>query len=147
MIDLTKKIGDMKKEIGFLSEKSEIVKGNDVSIDYLKNVSDFLTNNNKNDLLHSCVEHAFSNAIKHGNKSNMELPLEVIIYSGEKGSALQIKDSGEGFNYLRQYIQTKNKDHDGKGTLLFDLNFSNIVISYENPGNVLDLMYKFPEKK
>jgi len=46
-----------------------------------------------------CLDEALVNAIKHGNKLNPDLPVEVDIEADDNSITLKVKDQGAGFDF------------------------------------------------
>ena len=94
-----------------------------------------------------CVEEAVRNAIVHGNKNNKKLPV-FITYSFENGKiAIEVQDSGRGFNPGRVPDPTKKENllkAGGRGVFLIHKLMDEV--KYNNSGNKV-FMVKSIKKK
>ena len=68
-----------------------------------------------------CLEEAIVNAVRHGNKLNPELSVEVIIEAGPDALTLKVINQGEGFDYSKVPDPTKGENFlktSGRGVFL-----------------------------
>ncbi len=67
-----------------------------------------------------CLDEALINAIKHGNKFNDHLPVEVKVTAGKEELVIEITDQGVGFDFTKIPNPTeKNNIHKNSGRGVF----------------------------
>lgn len=109
---------------------------------------------------------SLENAFSHGNQNNPELPVYLNAYDGADGLVVRIKDSGKGFDFRRKTSTIKRLfkkdpefDHHlqqikygdrffkrlGSGFRLYF--FTKDEVSFEEPGNVVNLMFHNSTKR
>ncbi|MFH1637415.1 MAG: hypothetical protein ABIB71_03250 [Candidatus Woesearchaeota archaeon] len=105
---------------------------------------------------------ALENALCHGNQNNPELPVTLKAFKGKKGMVVRIRDSGIGFDYKSKIKSVKNlankayyledmhkrvgkndKYFSRLGTGLWFFQLNPAIVSFENNGTTVNIMYKF----
>lgn len=83
------------------------------------------------------------NAFIHGKK-----PVILNAFRGEKGIIIRIEDCGEGFNFKKvqkNYMQ-RTKYFKNKGMGFESYNKNGYLVSFENKGRTLNMLYFFNQK-
>ncbi|MCP4692344.1 MAG: ATP-binding protein [Desulfobacterales bacterium] len=92
---------------------------------------------------------ALSNAYYHGHGKDGSKPIEVVIYSGEKGLVVQIKDHGRGFHVKAIYEKYNKKklyyNLAGNGIRLM-IHSENFGVFYNHNGTAFHLLHLFNGK-
>ena len=83
----------------FLSYPSDLRIVKKASLEILDNLKDLKLDENDLFKIVLCSEEALINAIKYGNKSNKELPVEIRLSKKPNSIEITVKDKGEGFDY------------------------------------------------
>lgn len=88
-----------------------------------------------------CLEEAFVNALKHGNKNNAGLPVNIEYSISEEEFKISIKDSGAGFNYRKIPDPTVNKNLlKTKGRGVYLIRYLMDEVSYNKTGNKITMV-------
>lgn len=90
-----------------------------------------------------CLHEAVINAVKHGNKLNSDLTVEIDINIDENWLTIEVTDQGEGFNFKRLPDPTKPENVlklEGRGIFLIN-NLMNKV-QFSNGGRTIKMMKK-----
>ena len=90
-----------------------------------------------------CLQEAVINAVKHGNKLNSELMVDIVIDVGENQLTIEVTDQGDGFNFRNLPDPTKPeniKKLEGRGVFLIN-NLMNKV-QFANGGRTIRMIKK-----
>jgi len=90
----------------------------------------------------------FHNAFRHGNKEDLNLPINLRYYSGRKGYIIEVEDQGEGFP-VRQTIDLFHRQDEpniepywtDEGQAFHNLHGSKNHIAYNDKGNICRVMH------
>ncbi len=98
--------------------------------------------------LETAVSLAIENALMRGHKGDNLLPLSVQVYAGKKGPVVRVEDSGPGFPF-KEYIAMREEGdfsyRQGKGRGLSQFSMPSFQVSFENGGNVVNIMSLYEE--
>lgn len=89
------------------------------------------------------LEEALSNAFKHGNKNNPELPVHIDCRIGESRIEIEVEDQGEGFEpeSIPDPTQQENLEiPSGRGIVLMRSFMAEVT--FEPPGNRVRMVYR-----
>lgn len=90
-----------------------------------------------------CLEEAFINAVKYGNKNDSRLSVDVEVHTKGNSVELVVRDQGKGFDYNNAQDPT-SKDNVGKpggrGVFLIKSLMDRVV--FENNGSCLRMVKK-----
>lgn len=94
---------------------------------------------------------ALENAFLHGNRNNVDLPVELNIYEGDKGLVTTVKNLGEGFDYrkvtfdLRQSLTIRKNSYSqrsGQGFYEFEKpHFNPAEVSFSDYGRQVNILH------
>ncbi|MBU0457228.1 MAG: hypothetical protein ABH824_02855 [Nanoarchaeota archaeon] len=99
----------------------------------------------KNTQIWDAISLGLENAFWRGNKNNPQLEVIVRIFLGKNGKIIQIKDSGNGFDYVKKIKLLKSGGNyaSGLGRGLKALNkVDSISAGYQGKGNILNIVVR-----
>lgn len=94
------------------------------------------------------LEEAITNAVKHGNKFNPELKVDVSIASGKNKLIIKVKDQGKGFDFDRvpdPTTQEKMLRTSGRGVFLLRKIMDEV--SFQDGGREVTMVKVFGKAK
>ena len=95
-----------------------------------------------------CLEEALINAIRHGNKNNKDLPINITYSISDGEFKLSVEDSGRGFDYTRLPDPTAKKNLlKIKGRGIYLIKYLMDEVSFNKNGNKITMVKYLPRGK
>lgn len=92
---------------------------------------------------------ALENACVRGNRCDESLPIILEIFEGKKGIVARVTDSGEGFDFkeVQKRFENGEKYYSGCGFGFKAYNEKEFLVSFENDGKMVNILYFFYHNK
>jgi len=152
MTFVDKTLDEMLKEIGFnefgtydiiIPEKNGRTNllNPDTSEEFDENMSRLIKEKTGNHNAHYIVDETILNALWWGNKKQIDMPISVKTFFGDKGIVFRIRDSGKGFDFKETIRKLGNREkyYNNYGGGFIIQQSSPYDISYEGDGSIVNI--------